>query len=234
MTASRPSSGAWAVVPVKRLEVAKLRMAPALSPAQREELARAMLDDVLGTLARVRGLGGMLVVTADPWAADLARCFGAEIVHDAAEAGTDAAVAQGLRRLAGEERGIVLVVPADVPFATEAELGAVLCAMQDARAVLVPAAGDGGTNLLAMSRPDLFRTEFGPGSFARHLAAARRKGIEPRALSLRGVARDLDRPSDLVLDGTEDRSTRTAAFLAELVTQPRPRRPASLVPEARP
>ena len=52
-------------VPVKDLVNAKQRLIPALSPAERRELARAMLEDVLE--AAVAALpGAVLVVTTDP------------------------------------------------------------------------------------------------------------------------------------------------------------------------
>ena len=61
-----------AVVPVKEITDAKQRLAAVLSAAQRRELALAMLEDVLAALAGVRELAGMLVVTVDPAASEMA------------------------------------------------------------------------------------------------------------------------------------------------------------------
>ena len=52
-------------VPVKDLANAKQRLVSFLSPAERSDLARAMLGDVLEALARAR-LGSVLVVTREP------------------------------------------------------------------------------------------------------------------------------------------------------------------------
>ena len=62
-------------VPVKDLANAKQRLIPLLSAAERHDLASAMLEDVLETLARAR-LGPVLVVTRDREVESLALKFG--------------------------------------------------------------------------------------------------------------------------------------------------------------
>ncbi|HLJ06172.1 MAG TPA: hypothetical protein VKT26_07865, partial [Acetobacteraceae bacterium] len=69
----------WAAVPVKEFTGAKQRLAALLSPAQREALAVAMLEDVLSALADAP-LGGIMVNTVDPRATELARRYGARVV----------------------------------------------------------------------------------------------------------------------------------------------------------
>src|SRR5438067_1741569 len=61
------SSGAWAIVPVKRLADAKARLAPALSPALRRRLVLAMLHDVLAA----PGAGDAHVLTPASLARDI-------------------------------------------------------------------------------------------------------------------------------------------------------------------
>ena len=51
--------GIWAVVPVKDTAAAKQRLAPALPRELRQELALAMLEDVLAALAEARDLAGV-------------------------------------------------------------------------------------------------------------------------------------------------------------------------------
>ena len=63
-------------VPVKDLVNAKQRLIPFLSPSERGDLARAMLEDVLDALARAQ-VGPVLVVTRDPAVEALARRHGA-------------------------------------------------------------------------------------------------------------------------------------------------------------
>src|SRR4051794_15808388 len=53
-----------AVLPVKSFGSAKRRLGDAVAAAERRELASAMARDVLDALAAVRGLDGVIVVTA--------------------------------------------------------------------------------------------------------------------------------------------------------------------------
>ncbi|MBA3447813.1 MAG: 2-phospho-L-lactate guanylyltransferase [Pseudaminobacter sp.] len=205
--------GIWALVPVKRLDRAKTRLAAILDAAERRALARAMLLGVFGTLSRVRELAGILVVTSDVEAASIARLFGAAVIPDPVEDGTRNAVGRGMRRLDEARAAGVIVVPGDVPFVTVAELTTVLVAMRSSRVVVVPATRDGGTNILGVSPPAFMPPAYGPDSFTRHVAAARSIGVEPEILSLDGAGHDIDVAADLVLDQGEGPASRTRACL---------------------
>ena len=71
-----------AVLPVKTFGRAKQRLGAAVD--DRAQLAEAMAADVLDALGMVRGLDGVIVVTADP---HIAGGHGIEVVHDPVEAG---------------------------------------------------------------------------------------------------------------------------------------------------
>src|SRR5262249_5676595 len=140
----------WAVVPVKSFDRTKQRLMPLLSPAEREALAQAMLEDVLFALARSPSLAGILVITADIQAAAIARAANASVLADDEKAGMAAAVATAAGRLAVAEWEGMLVVPSDVPLITPLDVETVLAAHCVAPAVtMVPASTDGGTNVLA-------------------------------------------------------------------------------------
>lgn len=208
-------SGPWAIVPVKRFDRAKTRLSVLLDTEQRAALARAMLADVLDVLVRMERLGGIAVVTNDPDGGELARKMDATVVPDTVNAGTNAAVRQGLDWLAQRAPAGVVVVPGDVPFVGERELRAVLDAADERGAALVPALRDAGTNLMALNNATAIQPAFGPNSYSRHLAAAREAGIEPAILDLEGAGHDIDVPSDLVCSAS-GRATRTRAFVAGL------------------
>jgi 2-phospho-L-lactate guanylyltransferase len=187
----------WAVVPVKDFSGSKERLASALSPQERTKLAESMFRNVLHVLASARELAGILVVTNDSSAADIARGLGAEVIADNSSSGTNAAVLQGLRVLAARRCGGAVVVPADIPLMTYEELNRILKLARTERVVLVPAAADGGTNLLLVQPPNLLATCFGENSFARHVDASRAAGYEPFVLRTEGIALDIDTPADL-------------------------------------
>lgn len=207
-------SNIWAIVPVKRLGLAKARLAPVLSRSERVELARAMLHDVLTTLCATPQLVDIVVVSGDPAVAKLATLFDARVVCDVIESGVNAAVQQGLRTLDPSSTG-ALVIPADVPFAAAADLQAVIAELGHFSVVLAPALSDGGTNTLAMRRPDLIAPSFGDDSLARHQVLARDAGLGCGIVRSEGLGRDIDDPSDLVPCTGSKKFSLTAALLAE-------------------
>src|SRR5947209_3749343 len=105
----------WAVVPVKSFARAKARLSPLLDLRERSELARAMLADVLTGVRQVAGLSGILVVTRDPGAADLAHIHGADMLDDPLELGANAAIRLAVPVLQARGADAMVVIPGDVP-----------------------------------------------------------------------------------------------------------------------
>ena len=143
-----------AVVPVKDTAQAKQRLAGMLSAEQRRELALAMAEDVLQTLASAAGLAGILVVTADPAAAAIAARYGARVTGDGARADHTAAVAAAAQRLAAEGFDM-LALPGDIPLVEPADIARLLAAQRPPPAfTIVPARDQMGSNALLCSPAD--------------------------------------------------------------------------------
>jgi 2-phospho-L-lactate guanylyltransferase len=207
-------SGLWVVMPVKRLRGAKQRLAGVLSAQERQELAAAMLEDVLSTLAASTGLAGILLVTRDPQARRLAARYGARVLLEEEERGHTAASSLGARTLAREGVAGMLQVPADIPLLTPEDIDALLAAHSEAPAVtLAPSRDERGTNAVACSPPDLLPLRFGQDSFLAHLRRARALGVEPRIVRRRGLALDLDTLEDLATFLAAPSDTRAYACL---------------------
>lgn len=186
-----------AVVPVKDTRAAKQRLAGVLTGSQRQALAMAMLQDVLAALSATRELAGILVITADRAAAQLAARHGARVSDEAARYGRTGAVAAAAKRLAAEDLGL-LEVPGDIPLVEARDFRELLAVHDRAPAfTIAPAHDQGGSNAVLCSPPDAVPLRFGKDSFFSHLAAARSRGIEPRVVALARVGLDLDTPDDL-------------------------------------
>lgn len=216
MTRPRTQGGAWAIVPAKRFDRAKSRLAGLLDAGERADLAKAMLGDVLDALARTPELAGVAVVASDDEARAMASAIGFESVADPGESGLNDAAAIGLRYARARGATYALIVPGDIPFVAADEIRAVLRALSTARVVIAPAARDKGTNILAMALTDAIRPAFGPGSAARHIEAAQAGGSEPAVLALSGASRDIDVPADLFGDTALKGGPRTRACLLRL------------------
>jgi 2-phospho-L-lactate guanylyltransferase len=221
MTSHRSADDIWAVVPAKGFAQAKNRLSPHLDAGQRALLARAMLRDVLGVVARTESFAGSLLVSGDADVARMGAEYGVATLLDPAEGGTNAAVQCGLDHLRSIGAARCVVIQGDLPFLSDVELSKVLAALARHDMVLVPARRDGGTNILALRRSDLIAPQFGEDSFARHCRAASDLGIEPEVLKLRGGGHDIDIPEDLDFVAGAGTGVHTQALLRSLALQRR-------------
>ncbi|HTA22457.1 MAG TPA: 2-phospho-L-lactate guanylyltransferase [Terriglobales bacterium] len=185
------------LVPVKNLSSAKQRLASLLDQAARTELARTMLLDVLETLASWACRPEVAIVTSDPFACDLARCFTFEVIHDSANRSETAAIEMATQVCEASAVDFTLVIPGDIPLIQAWELEKILQAAPGEGSVLSPAADGRGTNAAFRRPAGLFPMRFGDDSFQPHLAAARATGKPVVVLPLPGIALDIDSPADL-------------------------------------
>jgi 2-phospho-L-lactate/phosphoenolpyruvate guanylyltransferase len=210
---SRPAI--WAVLPVKDMAGAKQRLAPVLSATERRELFAAMLEDVLCALAASLGLAGILMVTRDALAQDLAGRYGARVLVEDENHGHTAASTSGARFLAQEGVAGMMQVPADIPLLTSEDITVLLRAHGEAPAVtLSPSRDERGTNAVVCSPPDLLPLCFGDDSFLPHVQRASSLGIAPQIVRRPGFALDIDTPDDLAAFLATPSQTRTFAYLA--------------------
>lgn len=200
-------------VPVKDLVNAKQRLIPALSPSERRELARAMLEDVLDAAAAALP-GAVLVVTTDPEVQAVARARGVECLTESANRGHTAAVAFAQREAVMRGVARFLTMPGDVPCVTAQEVVALCDALEEAPGVVfVPSRSGLGTNAALLAPPGALPLTFGEPSFENHLKAARAAGLTPKVLELPGIGLDVDAPADLPVLLERGPSTRSARLL---------------------
>lgn len=205
----------WAVIPVKEAGLAKQRLAEALSPRLRRDLALAMFEDVLDAVAAAAELQGVAVVTADRSVAAIARRFGAEVWSDGAHDGHTGAVSAAARRLAATSSSM-LTIPGDVPLVSRSDVSRVLAAHPAAPAfTIVPAWDERGSNTIVCSPADIVPLRFGPDSYFPHLAVARAVGLTPTVIRNSAIALDIDEPSDLARFMERPSPTRSWRLLNE-------------------
>jgi 2-phospho-L-lactate guanylyltransferase len=208
-----------AILPVKSFNAAKQRLAGLLGAGSRQALAQAMFSDVLTSLRHVPGLDAVAVVTSDRVAESAALGERVQVLRDTEQAGQSEAALIGIRyaQAAGYER--VLLVPGDTPLVDPQDVGALL--ELDAPVAIVPDRHGTGTNALMIAPPDAIGPSFGPGSFARHVAAAQDAGIEPAVARVWPLMFDVDTPEDLadlsaVLDERRGQAASTRGALRQL------------------
>ena len=184
------------LLPVKNLANAKQRLAPVLEQQARTELAQAMLADVVEAVAAYTG-DKVSLATSDPFAIELARQNGFEIIRDESNLSETDAIAMATRVC--ESRGVksTLVIPGDIPLIEAADIRAIYDSSPDIGSVLVPSSDKRGTNAVLRRPAGLFPLRFGNDSFMPHLAAAIGTDKSCVVLSLPGIALDVDTPEDL-------------------------------------
>ena len=203
----------WALVPFKGAAGAKRRLEAVLSEDERQGLALSMLQDVLAALARSDALGGVLLVSGDAGAAELARKFGARAYADSASNLSGAVVEASAFAAAECAATGTLFVPGDVPLIQPPDVAAVLAGHTDV--TVVPDANDIGTNAVASTPPNALEYLFDGKSFKPHMAAAARVGIIARVVRRPAFGLDVDTPVELAAVAARGAGTRTGSFLQE-------------------
>lgn len=195
-----------AIVPVKALAEAKSRLAPVLSASARRRLVLEMLADVLAALAATSAIARVLVVTPDAEVAAFARTRGAGIIHESAPTSLNSALRTALHESGCRPDSPCLILPADVPLVTPAEIAGLLAdvpldgappAEPTHRVTIAPSHDGQGTNALVLTDHDIMGPSFGPESFQRHLDMATALHLHPRVVRLPGLGFDVDTPGDL-------------------------------------
>jgi 2-phospho-L-lactate guanylyltransferase len=209
---------ATAILPVKRFNAAKQRLAAGLGGEQRRTLAAAMVADVLEAIGAARTIERTIVVTGDPVAQELAAEAGAAVVPDPEDGGHVEAALAGIARAEADGAGCVVLLPGDCPLLDPRELDRLLTGLPERYVGIVPDRHGAGTNALALSPPGAIVPAFGEGSCARHVARAREAGIPFGVEELASLGLDLDTPADVIaltrqLDAHPGRARRTAKAL---------------------
>ncbi|MFN2427801.1 MAG: 2-phospho-L-lactate guanylyltransferase [Candidatus Binatia bacterium] len=187
-----------ALIPVRSIVGAKKRLAGCLDDARREELALAMLEDMLAALSAATRLDRIVVVSSDAALLRHARRCGAEVLDEGPARGLNGAVAFAATEL--EKQGVrrLLVIPGDVPLLDPFEIDALFEVDAERYPVIaVPSASATGTNALVTSPPTVIEFRFEGESLAAFRGECRARGVEILFLALEGFAVDIDTPADL-------------------------------------
>ena len=181
---------AGVVVPIRSFTTANTRLADRLSESRRADFARELATRVVEAATPLP----VIVVTAAAEVRTWADALGIEVIDDpgtgldgAADAGRTRAIEHGWVR--------VIVAHGDLPYAET--LTPLARDLSRPIVALVPCHRDDGTNVCSVPIDVPFRFAYGPGSFRRHAAEARRLGLGVRVLRRSDLAFDVDVPDDL-------------------------------------
>jgi 2-phospho-L-lactate guanylyltransferase len=181
------------LIGLKRLSLAKQRLMPQLSLAQRRDMMIGMLTTAAAA-ARASQLGPVALATSEPDAPSLADALHVDLVSDGGLPWNEGLV-HALHRLGGHPAA-VLYLAGDLPLVQPQDLLAFIAAAPSP-GVGVARARDRGTNALLVSPPRVFAPMFGrPRSSAVHHDAAAALGLACRVIDIAGLALDVDTIED--------------------------------------
>jgi 2-phospho-L-lactate guanylyltransferase len=187
---------AGVVIPVRSFTRGKSRLAGAFGPGRHgrtdhEAFVRGLADRAADAAAP----RPTAIVTSAPEVVEWATARDLFVVADggsldaAADAGRSWAAERGLAR--------VVVVHADLPDIVS--LDSVTGDGAEPVVVIVPCHRGDGSPVLSVPVTAAFGFSYGPGSFARHCAEARRAGLELRVVHDDALGFDIDVPDDLAV-----------------------------------
>jgi len=187
--------GTWFLIPVKRLDRAKSRLAAALSRRARIRLAWLLTRRTLRVVARVPEVHP-LVISADLRVLALARSMGMDVYFDLWE-DLNRALTAARRYAVRHGAEAIGVLPIDLPRLSPEAIRALLQAgFPEQGLVLVPDQRAQGTNALLIRPPEAIPFRFGPGSLESFRTQAGARGLPVRLFYHEALAFDLDTEAD--------------------------------------
>lgn len=185
----------WFLIPVKRLERAKSRLAPVLSRRARVRLAWQLARRTLRVVAHVPEIHP-LVISADLRVLALARSMGMDVYFDVWEE-LNRALTAACRYAVRHGAEAIGVLPIDLPRLRPEAIRALLGAgFPDRGIVIAPDRRGQGTNALLIRPPGAIPFRFGPRSLEAFRASAEAIGLPVRLFHHEAFAFDLDTAAD--------------------------------------
>ena len=182
-----------ALVAVKRRAECKGRLAGRLAAETRLSLVRLMLERVLTALRAARTIDRIAIVSPerDTVPPDI------PVLGDSGH-GLNAALDAARRILVDQGAGELVVLPADLPMISAADIDALVEIGRRTGFALATDVAGKSTNALYLAAPAAFHFQFGPGSRRRHIKEAMRLGLKPELVQAPGLEFDLDVAEDLI------------------------------------
>ena len=190
----------WAVVPVKKLQEVKQRIAGYLTPQERCSLYLAMLSDVLHTLKHSECIQGIAVITPDRELENIVTFRNKKMIvlRERDKPSLNGAIRQAAcycKELGCES---ILVLPGDLPFIHPPDVNELVRRAEESEVTIVPDRHRQGTNALLIKPPIAIEPHFGQGSFLAHIREAEALNRSYKIVDTISSFRwDIDLPEDL-------------------------------------
>jgi 2-phospho-L-lactate guanylyltransferase len=188
----------FAIVPTKRFERGKSRLAPLLDIRDRVELSGLLLECTLSTLSKASALSDIVVISSDVRAKRIAKMHAAIFLDEGIDIGVNNAVTIANNYCSEAGADATIVIPQDLPLAVSEDIDMICNYAKEHHKCLVvcPSVRYDGSNALLRRPPKLIDSYYDNNSFDMHIDAARKAGAKIKVILLDRVMRDLDTVED--------------------------------------
>lgn len=174
-----------ALIPFKK-ENAKSRLSAVLTQSEREEFVELMLLDVINTLNSAN-INQIDILSTSEY--DSITNMNLNYLIDSAD------LNQGINNYLNMIKEPVLIIMADVPLVKVEHIENIISSKEDV--VIVPGRG-GGTNVLFIKNPDMFKVCYYGMSFKNHCSVVNNTCQSLRIYDSFLLSTDIDEPQDIV------------------------------------
>lgn len=185
-----------AIVPVKTFSLAKTRLN--LSPQQKEDLCKIMLEEILHVLSISPQIEKTVIVTKEEKAIELGKKYNTIIISDKEEKSVNNAVALADKYLLENKFDASIVFPQDIPFIKTQDIDFMLnYKVPPNFAIVVPSRRFDGTNALVRMPTDLMATHYDEDSYKIHMNTAKKYTRNVALVFVKRIMWDVDNMDDL-------------------------------------
>ncbi len=184
-----------AIIPVKTFSESKTRLD--LPKTQKEEICKAMLEEVLITVSKSRSIDKIILVSKDESAFKLGRKFNTVEIFDD-ESGVNHAVYLADQYTFDNKYDCSVIFPQDIPTMKSSDIDNLLgfCKSENS-IIIVPSRQLNGTNALVRCPTNIMETQYDRGSYTFQLDAANIVSQKVSVALIRRIMLDIDDEHDL-------------------------------------
>jgi 2-phospho-L-lactate/phosphoenolpyruvate guanylyltransferase len=209
----------FAIVPVKRFENAKSRLAKVLSSAERIKLCELLLYDTLNTLKKASMISDVILVSSDVRAEKIAKGYEVRFLKENTDTGVNAAVALADDYCSEARATATIVIPQDLPLLLPGDIDRICESSREYEKCLVicPSHRYDGSNALLRKPSMLLQTHYDDNSYQTHLKLAREIGANIRVVLSQRIMTDLDTVEDIQKLIKESSTHKAVRYLKSMV-----------------
>jgi len=203
------------IVPLKKLEFAKTRLAALLDKEERAGLAQIMAEDVLQSLLQSERVDNVSVLTSDNIISQLSSDLGCSVIEEDSSKNLNENLSNTVTEFMQRKIFNLLIIPGDLPHINHKDIDK-LITEHVCDITLCRAERDSGTNVfLSTTLLESFPFQYGINSVDKHIRTARALNMSVEIKQLPSFSRDMDTPDDLLWLLESDNVCKTKEYLRQ-------------------